>query len=169
MTETLKGKPLTEKVKKERIREEIGRLKKVKSQFDGDVYHTGAHLELVLITFERWLGYYNRDKENVIEGESDVRRAYRLTLLEGMGVDQNFSEVIEETGTKLVFRSTNFCPILEACKELGLETKKICKLIYEPSLDKIARVINPKMQFTRDYDKIRPDCKYCEETFFILP
>lgn len=85
-----------------------------------------------------------------------------------MDVDSRYSEVIEETKNKIVFRSRNFCPILEACKELKLDTNIVCRLIYEIPVQKICKQINPKMIFTRNYRiGLRPDNEYCEEMFYI--
>ncbi len=48
--------------------------------------------------------------------------AYRL-LLERFHITPNEAPVIKKTDQEIVFHSMNFCPTLEACKILGLDTK----------------------------------------------
>lgn len=161
--EFLKGTPLTEERKKKRVMEEIERLTRIKRELEGNQNYRGSHQELKKLTHTRWAGYYNNVKGKTVDAESDVKKAHRLIILEGMGVDPRFSEIVEDTGNKLLFRSRNFCPILEACKILGLDTKIVCKSIYEKPVQDICRFINPQLKFGRNYKKIRPYHEYCEE------
>ena len=57
----------------------------------------------------------------------------------------------------------NFCPYLEACQRLEIDTRFICKEVGEPSIKSFFNAINPKLNFSRDYEKIRPYADYCLE------
>ena len=57
----------------------------------------------------------------------------------------------------------NFCPTLEACKILNLDTRKICKLYNENATDVLIKQIDKNLIFVRNYKKLRPYSEYCEE------
>lgn len=61
----------------------------------------------------------------------------------------------------------NFCPTLEACKILGLDTRIICKNVNEKPTDALVKQLNNKLEFARNYEKLRPYCDYCEEMFYL--
>ncbi|RLF97358.1 nucleoside deaminase, partial [Thermococci archaeon] len=41
--------------------------------------------------------------------------------------------------------------------------RKVCKKGWEKSVQLLIEKINPKLRFTRNYNKIRPYTEYCEE------
>ncbi|MFX1572857.1 MAG: nucleoside deaminase [Promethearchaeota archaeon] len=96
---------------------------------------------------------------------SDIEIAYKLLSMK-FKVKEEEIPIIEKTNKKLVFHSRNFCPSLEACKILGLDTRMICKAIFEESTDGFIKLINPELKFTRNYEKIRPYKDYCEEIIY---
>src|SRR3989338_9194677 len=71
------------------------------------------------------------------------------------------TEMISENLLRI--ESRNFCPYLEACQWLGMDTRFVCKEIGEPSIIAFFHEINPHLDFYRNYDKIRPYSDYCEE------
>lgn len=73
------------------------------------------------------------------------------------------ARIAKKTNRLLVIRWRNFCPVLEACKALKLETRQICKNIYDRPNQIFLSHINPKLTFRRNYKKIRPYRRYCEE------
>lgn len=88
--------------------------------------------------------------------------AFRLIVHEHMNVREGIEmEMVSDNLLKAENR--NFCPYLEACRELGLDTKYVCKEIGEPSLVAFFQKINPRLHFSRDYDKIRPHHDCCVE------
>lgn len=91
-----------------------------------------------------------------------------MVLFEYMGIALKDIEVIYEDERKITWRSFNFCPILEACKRLGLDTKIICKETDEESVQDFISCLSPKLRFSRSYEKIRPHAEYCEETFELV-
>jgi tRNA(Arg) A34 adenosine deaminase TadA len=93
---------------------------------------------------------------------TDVEKAYKL-ILQKIGINPKDAPIIEKSENKIVFHSKNFCPTLEACKILNLDTREVCKVIYEMPTDKLIKKINPKLKFARNYNRIRPYTNYCEE------
>ena len=86
----------------------------------------------------------------------------RLLIYNHMGVEEGIStEMI--SANLLRIESRNFCPYLEACQWLGMDTRFVCKEIGEPSIIAFFHEINPHLDFYRNYDKIRPYSDYCEE------
>ena len=97
---------------------------------------------------------------------SDVEKAYAL-LLAKIGVNEREAPVVERSQKRIVFRSRNFCPTLEACLLLDLDTREVCRAVYEKPTEMLIRAVNPNLRFSRNYDQIRPLCDYCEETIWL--
>jgi tRNA(adenine34) deaminase len=94
--------------------------------------------------------------------EDPLESAYRLLLCR-FNIKATDAPIIEKDQDKLLFHSMNFCPTLEACKILDLDTRFICKRYNEKSTDFLIKQIDPRLDFTRNYEKIRPYAEYCEE------
>ena len=109
---------------------------------------------------KRWLET-NQGKLNVTGTE--VERAYDAFLLKYLNLNPDEVPIVEKTEKKLIYRSYNFCPVLEACKALNLDTKRICKLVYEKSTQIFLSTLDPRLKFKRNCKKIRPYADYCEE------
>ncbi|MFX1568577.1 MAG: deaminase [Promethearchaeota archaeon] len=97
---------------------------------------------------------------------SDIEKAYKLLIMK-LEINEEEIPIVKKTENKLVFHSKNFCPSLEACKILNLDTKIICKKIFEEPTNKFIKMINPKLEFARNYNFIRPYSKYCEEVIIL--
>jgi len=68
--------------------------------------------------------------------------------------------IVERGPNKVVVNCTAWCPILEACRELNIPTRKVCEnlmLSYERG---VLKALNPKLKLT--VGKIRPEDKFCE-------
>lgn len=112
----------------------------------------------------RRLAWFAENKgEFTFIGSDPLESAYRL-LLRRFGISEEEAPVVERTASRLVFHSQNFCPTLEACQILGLDTRFICKRYNEDSTGALIRQIDPRLRFTRNYEKLRPYAAYCEET-----
>ena len=107
----------------------------------------------------------NRSLISELQG-NDIEKAYRLLLMK-IRIREEDAPVIHETYNKIVFHSRNFCPSLEACKILGLDTRVICKAVFEKPTDALIKKINPKLRFERNYNNIRPYTSYCEEIILL--
>ncbi|HQQ41150.1 MAG TPA: hypothetical protein PLR57_06540 [Clostridia bacterium] len=92
-----------------------------------------------------------------------LEAGYRL-LLARFGITPEQAPVIERTERRIVFHSQNFCPTLEACRRLGLDTRLVCKLLNERATDSLVKLINPRLTFSRNYEQLRPYAPYCDET-----
>ena len=99
---------------------------------------------------------------------SDLRKAYEVLLITYMGIDPKEVPVVYENEKKIIWRSYNWCPIIGACQELGLDTREVCKKGWELSVQKMIEEINPKLRFGRNYPCLRPHGKYCEEYIELL-
>ena len=108
----------------------------------------------------RWFRTHRPD--NKFPGDNDVLKAYRV-LMERLQTTEAECPIVYRDNRRLVFHSTNYCPTLEACKILQLDTRHVCKLYNELSTDRLVKEVHPKLKFTRNYTKLRPHCRYCEE------
>jgi len=70
---------------------------------------------------------------------------------------------VDKNEEKIVIHSMNFCPTLEACKILNLDTRVVCKEFSEVPTDVLLKLLNPRLSFHRNYEKLRPYSPYCEE------
>jgi len=98
----------------------------------------------------------------------DSEKAYRIICFDEMGINSEHSKMIKFGESKIRIESRNFCPYLEACKELELDTRYVCKEIVEPSIQAVCEIINPNLRFSRNYQNIRPYGDFCEEYIEIL-
>lgn len=111
--------------------------------------------------------WFEKNKGNLLNNDKDLlENAYEI-FLKKLSINKNEAPVVEKQKNKIVIHSKNFCPTLEACKILGLDTRKICKKINEEATDKLLKKINPNLKFSRNYNKLRPYSEYCEEEIHI--
>jgi tRNA(adenine34) deaminase len=109
------------------------------------------------------LAWYDREQANLDLGTGDVvERGYRL-LLRKLGISESQAPVVHKDRGSIVFHSKNICPTLEACRILGLDTRRVCRLYNESSTDQLIRQLDPRLRFRRNYNNIRPYSEYCEE------
>jgi tRNA(adenine34) deaminase len=91
------------------------------------------------------------------------RGAYELFFRDYLGLSLDDVPVLFETATEIAWRSVNPCPTLEACLRLGLDTRRVCRAVYEKSTQAFFSALDPELRFHRSYDMIRPHAQYCEE------
>ncbi len=109
----------------------------------------------------------NKDLLELIDG-SDLKKAFEFIFIKYMGIDRKEIPIVHESDHKIVWHSYNWCPVLEACKRLDINTAKVCKNGWEESIGEMAKMINHKISFSRNYIKIRPNSNYCEEMFELI-
>jgi len=143
-----------------RINEIVAKIRKA----EGIGSYDFIHQQLL----EKRLGWYEENKNRLNLEGSEVRKAYTLLLIEYLGLDPSEVPIVYEDERKIVWRSYNFCPVLEACKRLGLDTRKICKESWEKSAQELISKINSNLKFSRKYEVIRPHAEYCEEMIELL-
>ncbi len=110
------------------------------------------------------LAWFENNKETILPQlrGTDVEKAYQLILIK-LDIAENNAFITERSPGKIVFHSMNPCPTLEACKIMGLDTRKVCRAITEKPTEELIKKINPKLRFTRNYNILRPYAEYCEE------
>jgi len=140
------------------VRIEIERLRNVNEQI---------LCELNADSINRRVGWFNENHESFDFIDDDIlATGYRL-LLKRFNTTEEEVPIVERSDRKIVFHSGNFCPTLEACKILGLDTRAICKKLNESSTDTLIKLIDPQLRFSRNYEKLRPYTEYCEEMISI--
>ena len=165
--EIIKRSPWRIRLKEGVLKEECLRLyneeiRKLVEKFRIAMNSGWEHIEQEFI--EKRSRWFEENKKSILkklEG-TDVEKAYRLLLMK-IGMKESEVPIVKKTEKKIVFHSKNFCPALEACKILGLDTREVCKAVFEKSTGELIRKINPKLRFTRNYRCIRPYALYCEE------
>lgn len=108
----------------------------------------------------RW--YFRQSHSPTTDGTPPLRRAYRL-LIERLEISEELAPIVSQSERQIVFHSINFCPTLEACKILGLDTRKVCSRYNEGSTNQLVRGVDSHLSFHRNYAKLRPYAEYCEE------
>ena len=98
-----------------------------------------------------------------LPADDPLEAGYRLLLLR-FGISPEEAPIVQRTEHSITFHSQNFCPTLEACRMLGLDTRHVCKYINEDSTNALLRELDPRLRFSRNYEKLRPYAPYCEET-----
>ena len=128
--------------------------------------------ELADLITDRRMGWILEHRGEMLakyDGLSPEEQAYRIVCFDHMGIKPEHNEMIRISPGKIRFNSYNFCPYLEACKQLDLDTRFVCKEIGEPSIQRMIQVIHPKLRFSRNYANIRPhNTAFCEEYMEIV-
>lgn len=93
---------------------------------------------------------------------SPLDAAYALFLAR-LGIGPEEAPVVERGARRLVIHSRNFCPTLEACGILGLDTCEVCQQLTEEPTTELLRQLHPGLSFRRNYGRLRPHAPYCEE------
>ena len=113
-------------------------------------------------TEKRIQWYRSKPPNRELVSENKLLGGYRL-LLDRLHITEEEAPIVHKDERKVVFQPTNFCPTLEACKILDLDTRKVCSLYNEGSTDALIKQMDLKLKFARNYEKLRPYCHYCEE------
>jgi hypothetical protein len=90
-------------------------------------------------------------------------QAFNIIFFDHMGINPDHVKMTRISETKIRTDSYSFCPYLEACSSLNLDTKVVCKEMLEVSVKKMVKVIHPKLEFSRNYSNLRPYQDFCEE------
>ena len=96
-------------------------------------------------------------------GPVTPRQAFEVLFFDYMGLSAGDLPVVKETDREIVWLSQNPCPTLEACQELGLDTRLVCREAYEQSTQAFVERLDPQLRFGRSYEEIRPYAAYCKE------
>lgn len=91
------------------------------------------------------------------------RRAFEMFFFDYMGLAELDLPILAETPTEIAWSSQNPCPTLEACGRLRLDTRVVCRRVYEKSTQAFLSRLDPELRFLRDYHAIRPHAAACRE------
>ncbi len=113
---------------------------------------------------EKRLSWLDKNLESMARTGNPLDDAVRIfyEVYLGLSIPED-GEIIERTDTRLVTRWWNQCPTLEACKNLGLDTRQVCTKAQHAPVQVFLSRIDPRLKFDRDYDRLRPLGPYCEE------
>ena len=118
---------------------------------------------------DKWLAWWGANHLDLNLSGPLLRRAYTLVLLAYMGLDPHTVPVVYEDEGTIIWRSTNFCPTLEACRRLGLDTRIVCRAATEAAVQALIERLDPRLRFSRNYEAgLRPYADYCEEQITLL-
>ena len=104
----------------------------------------------------------NRGRIKRVKGPP-LDRAYKIFYEMNQRLDPQEMKIVKKDENTLITRWFNYCPVLEACRSLGLDTREICKKVYHRPNQVFFSKINSRLRFNRNYKKIRPYAPYCEE------
>jgi tRNA(adenine34) deaminase len=136
------------------VRDEIKKLRGAKKE---DLESLKNHL------LNKRIEWYKKNQTQLgINNRDLVVSGYEL-LLKKLEIEPEEAPIVMKTKNKVVFHSKNFCPTLEACRILDLDTRMICKEVNEKPTDALVKQLSDRLEFARNYEKLRPYCDYCEE------
>ena len=120
------------------------------------------HLGTCLI--EKRLSWLDKNLDTLERTGNPIVDAYEIFFKTYLGISvPEDGDFLEYTNKKIIMRWRNHCPVLEACKKLGLDTREVCKKAYHEPTQAFLSRIDPRLRFSRNYSKIRPYTTYCEE------
>lgn len=134
-----------------RTKQQIERLKKTKL----------STLEAKIA--EKRVRWFKNDYKRSTDLVVSPRSAYEMLFFDYMGLSEEEVPVVREDDNEIVWLSYNSCPTLEACKRLELNTRDVCRAVYEKSTQALISQLNPQLRFHRSYQEIRPYSEYCKE------
>ncbi len=127
--------------------------------------------ELSNIISRRRIVWMQSHKNEILEkykGMPLEEIAWRAVAFDHMHIDPSGSIMTRVSDKKIRVDSYNFCPYLEACMQLELDTRHICKEIDEVCIQKMIEILDPRLKFSRNYNNMRPHSDFCEEYFELL-
>ena len=128
-----------------------------------DRLRSGEFRKLETEVAEKRVKWFERDRPRAGEAAPSPRRAYELFLLEYLGLSEDQVPVVSENDNEIVWASANPCPTLQACRRLGLDTREVCRAVYEKPVQALISQLDPQLRFYRSYDVIRPHAGHCQE------
>ena len=112
-------------------------------------------------------GWFEENASKLDLSGPPLLAAYRLIFEDKLGRSHSEIKIMEESEKRIVHHYDLPCSILDACLKLGLDTKKICKALHQKSVNTLMQLVDPRLRFDRDYEKIRPYVDYCVEIFWV--
>jgi len=110
-----------------------------------------------------WIDNLIAEETPVGRNNASPRFVFETLFFRYMGLPPHELPVLRENDDEIVWASQNPCPTLEACRQLALDTRVVCRAAYEKSTQAFVSRIDPQLRFLRDYDAIRPASQHCIE------
>jgi hypothetical protein len=128
-----------------------------------ELLRTRSFEEIDRLTWRKRLLWYQANRQQFHLKGSEPRKAFDLFFKHYASVPPSTVQIVAETEKEIVWRSSNWCPYLEACREMGMDTRLFCRVGHERCMDSFIKLVNRKLQFSRNYEQLRPYCDFCEE------
>ena len=141
------------------IDEKLAQLRKIK---DGTL-STRELADLITQRRIKWVEEHLDEMMIKYAGQNLEEQVWKVVYFDHMRINPEHSKMKRVSPLKIRIDSYNFCPYLEACKQLGLDTRVICKEVVEPPIQVMVRMIHPRLNFSRNYQNLRPYNAFCEE------
>jgi hypothetical protein len=142
------------------IQEKLEQLRSVK---EGALTQQGL-AEIITSRRVKWIQEHLDEMIAKYDDLSPEEQAYRIVFFDHMRINPEHSRMVRVSPRRIRIESYNFCPYLEACLRLGLDTRHVCHHIGEPSIQRMIMAINRNLVFSRNYAHLRPhNGPYCEE------
>jgi len=100
---------------------------------------------------DRRVKWYEKNKDKLELTGNPVEDAYNI-ITERLRIVDN-AEIYIKGEKTISFKTTETCPVHEACKLLGLDHKRFCKAICEASANDFLSRINPNLSFSIEHKK----------------
>lgn len=114
-------------------------------------------------TTQRRVDWFRQSAQKSKQRVPSPRTAYEMFFFDYLGLNPEEVPVLSETNNKIVWSSLNRCSTLEACKQAGLDTRKVCRSIFEKPTQALISQLDPQLRFYRSYEEIRPHSHHCKE------
>ena len=104
---------------------------------------------------DRRVRWFEENKKNLKLTGKPLEDAY-IIMTERLNILDD-AEIYMEGEKSITFKSAKPCPIHEACKIRGMDSKRICKAVCESAATEFLMKINPKLRFIIEHKKEGPE------------
>jgi hypothetical protein len=124
---------------------------------------------------EKRIDWWETHRAGWVGTDRPLLDAYRLFYEDYLRISApEDGEIVSSSGCRLTMRWWNPCPALEACVQLGLDTRLVCRKVYHRPVEALVSRLVPTdapyvLRFERNYAALRPYGPYCEESFVLEP
>jgi tRNA(Arg) A34 adenosine deaminase TadA len=113
---------------------------------------------------EKRINWFSGQKRREPGQVISPRMAFERLFFDYMGLKASDLPILSESENEIVWESRNACPTLQACLQLNLDTRTVCKKAYEKSTQAFISQLDPQLRFVRSYTEIRPYADFCRES-----
>ena len=110
---------------------------------------------------DRRVRWFEENKKKLKLTGKSLQDAYNI-MVERLKILDD-AEIYMSGDKSITFKTVKPCPVHEACKILGIDSKRICKAVCENSATEFLKKIDPKLNFVIEHKKDGPE-EYTVET-----